>query len=111
MLQFDADAVATEMDYKDAQSAKNRWNTIRRKKIAGTASSGGDNSTPKKRKGKADVADGDDDEETPKPKRKRGPTPKADKAKKEDGIKKEEMEEEANAVESTEKAEDDGADD
>ncbi|KAK3676522.1 hypothetical protein LTR78_003798 [Recurvomyces mirabilis] len=93
----DYDAVAAEMGYKDASIAKTRWGQIKRKKINTT----GDNPTPKKRKGA--TTDGDDAENgAPNPK-KRGRKPKTTKPD-HDGLPvKDEVVEEAEAVESTEK--------
>ena len=113
--QFNYDAVATELGYKDGSIARVRWNSINRNKIqAGAAATpGGVKKTtsakkraPKKRKG-GDTGEGDEDElgnghssplKTPK---KRGRKPKADGA---DGtgvkVKEESMED---VVETTEK--------
>ena len=112
--QFNYDAVATELGYKDGSIARVRWNSINRNKIqAGAATPAGvkkttsaKKSTPKKRKG-GDTGAGDEDElgnghssplKTPK---KRGRKPKADGA---DGagvkVKEESM---GDVVETTEK--------
>lgn len=40
-VQFDADAVATQIGYKDGNVVKNRWNMIKRTKIANGALGGG----------------------------------------------------------------------
>ncbi|KAK4540013.1 hypothetical protein LTR36_009911 [Oleoguttula mirabilis] len=113
----DYEAVANELGYKDAKQVRSRWSQIKAKKINGAsnpAEKTTPKTTPKKRKGKSDSADGLDDEETPKPKR--GRKSNAQKAKEEEeaaaaaasDVKKEEVEEEeegeANVVESTEVA-------
>ncbi|KAI6820811.1 hypothetical protein KC332_g8079 [Hortaea werneckii] len=94
-LNTDFDAVAAELGYKDAGVAKTRWSQIKKKKIEGTTSESSPvKVTPRKRKGKA--SDGADDEETPKVKKGRG------KAKSEEVVK-DESEEGADAIETTEK--------
>ena len=101
--------MAAELGYKDGSIVRTRWGQIRRKKIntSGGSADTPAKATPKKRKGKVESGDGADDEETPKPKR--GRKTKAQKAKEEEegaaaAVKQEEdAENEANAVESTEK--------
>lgn len=67
MEQFDAEKVAQTLGFKDATVARARWNTIKRKKIAGAVASaaspagvkkGGKGSTPKKGKTAAPTEDG-----------------------------------------------------
>ncbi|RMY73318.1 hypothetical protein D0863_03940 [Hortaea werneckii] len=94
-LNTDFEAVAAELGYKDAGVAKTRWGQIKKKKIEGsTTDSSPVKATPKKRKGKA--SDGADDEETPKAKKGRGKPKSAE-------VVKEDSEEGASAIETTEK--------
>ncbi|RMZ14401.1 hypothetical protein D0864_00188 [Hortaea werneckii] len=97
-LNTDFEAVAAELGYKDASVAKTRWGQIKKKKIEGsTTDSSPVKATPKKRKTKA--SDGADAEETPKAKKGRGKAKSAD-------VVKEDSEEGASAIETTEKDED-----
>ncbi|OTA34940.1 hypothetical protein BTJ68_04583 [Hortaea werneckii EXF-2000] len=94
-LNTDFEAVAAELGYKDASVAKTRWGQIKKKKIEGSTTDPSPvKATPKKRKGKA--SDGADDEETPKAKKGRGKAKSAD-------VVKEDSEEGASAIETTEK--------
>ncbi|KAI6872289.1 hypothetical protein KC343_g550 [Hortaea werneckii] len=94
-LNTDFEAVAAELGYKDAGVAKTRWGQIKKKKIEGsTTDSSPVKATPGKRKGKA--SDGADDEETPKAKKGRVKAKSAD-------VVKEDSEEGASAIETTEK--------
>jgi len=79
--------VAQKLGYKDATVVKNRWHTIKRKKITGAVAAAaspagvkkaGKSATPKKAKGAAAVAEeGEDGVETPtKAGAKRGRKPK-----------------------------------
>lgn len=110
--QTDFEAAAVELGYKDATVLKSRWSNVKRKKINGSGAANGEKTTPKKRKSKADVDENDDQEKTPTPK-KRGRPSKAQNAKEDEeaaaaNVKEEEAaEDEANAVESTEKLEGD----
>ncbi|KAK3067889.1 hypothetical protein LTR53_014957 [Teratosphaeriaceae sp. CCFEE 6253] len=100
-LDTDFDAVATELGYKDATIAKTRLRQIIRKKIRPAVDADGEKATPKKRKGAAASKD-DVAEESP---AKEGRGRKAKGGKAEDGstgVKPEQMEEETEAVETTE---------
>ena len=109
-LQFNADAVAAELGFKDGNVARVRWNRINRTKIQGggaSPSGGVQKGTPRKkntpRKANADGNGngGDDDENTKTPTKKKGRKSKVEaEAKAEGNIKQEEIED---AVETTEK--------
>ncbi|KAK3070375.1 hypothetical protein LTR53_010573 [Teratosphaeriaceae sp. CCFEE 6253] len=100
-LDADFDAVATELGYKDATIAKTRLRQIIRKKIRPAVDADGEKTTPKKRKGAAASKD-DVAEESP---AKKGRGRKAKGGTVESGsaeVKPEQMEEETQAVETTE---------
>ncbi|KAK3716865.1 hypothetical protein LTR37_006215 [Vermiconidia calcicola] len=115
-IQFDADAIAQQLGYKDGSIVKTRWGQIKRKKLtaAGASPGGGikkrtsaKKNTAKKGKGYSETNGGGDDEEPATPTKtpaKRGRKPKVEKVAEEDQeeIKQEEKED---AVETTESAE------
>ncbi|KAK3048692.1 hypothetical protein LTR09_010001 [Extremus antarcticus] len=88
-IQFNADAIAAQMGYKDAAIVRARWNTIKRKKLSVDAPTGVvKKRTPKKaaksKEGEEGDGDGGDDEEvvtpvkTPKKRTRKPKTAKAD---------------------------------
>lgn len=101
-MQTDWDAIAKQLGYKDAGVARTRWGQIKRKKFAATTGRVSKGS-PNKKTATAPKSAADGAEEGTPTKAKRGRKPKA-KATDATKVKNEEVEDEADAVETTEQA-------